>query len=112
MVGGRKEWLSAALFETLAELMLAKVSTLTGVTKADPLVVHRLRQMIDSAGDDSLIEACGGEGYSVVPPVNDSSFDRSLLELDGHGVLSAAMLSYLRERVASGKRFEIGLQTK
>ncbi len=61
MVGGRKEWLSAALFETLAELMLAKVATLTGVTKADPLVVHRLRQMIDSAGDDSLVEACGGE---------------------------------------------------
>jgi hypothetical protein len=107
IVNGSAVWLTATCFLAAIDLVLARLSTLTGYSPIPSscteskegirLVVHRLRKAIHiSLPIDDLITSDGNTNYALNVPRHCLGVDQSFFELPVPSVISVDAMSGLR----------------
>ena len=104
LIGDRQVWLTGGLYESLAQLVHAKMTTGTGFARLSSVVVCRLRSAIEKGcgiHGDEIVESCGGSDYRLAVHEDDICLDDTFFSLEEKHVISSDYFSVFRNRLST-----------
>ena len=93
-------WLPGTLYQSLAELAYAKITSETGLAELPAVVVFRLRGTIEAfSGVDgaTVIETAGGSEYRLVTHLREIWVDKTFFMLESTHVLPTEYFSVFQQ---------------